>query len=176
VVITLSAGAGTATIGSETDTLTNIENLTGGSGKDSLAGDDNNNVLAGGGDNDSLRGGSGNDALTGGTGNDQFIFDTEVNGSTNLDTITDFKTSSDKLVLDDAIFAKLTAGVTAGNIVVGTTAVLASRTYDTNDYLIFNTTTKTLSYDATGNGGNDAIAFAQLTGMSTLAHTDFFVV
>ena len=178
VVITLSAAAGTATIGTgtETDTLTGIENLTGGSGNDAFTGDDNNNLLNGGAGNDVLNGGSGIDTLTGGAGNDQFIFNASLNGSTNLDTVTDFKSGSDKLVLDDAIFAQLTAGVTAGNIVVGTTAALGTRAYDTNDYLIFDTTTKTLYYDANGMGGSDAVAFVQLTGVKTLAHTDFAII
>ena len=61
--------------------LTNVENVTGGSGSDSIVGTDTNNDLNGGanggsdtigglGGNDTLTGGAGNDVLTGGTGND----------------------------------------------------------------------------------------------------------
>ena len=135
-----------------------------------------NDVLKGGAGSDTHNGGTVNDTLTSDAGYDQFIFNISINGSTNLDTVTDFTRGGDKLVLDDAIFAQLTAGVTAGNIVVGTTTALASRTYDANDNRMFDTTTKTLYCDATAMGGDDAIAFVQLTGVSTLAHTDFFIV
>ena len=84
VVIVLSAGAGTATIGTETDTLTGIENLTGGSGNDTFTGDDNDNVLTGGAGNDTLDGGGGNDTLIGGTGNDVYLLSNEYQGTTTI--------------------------------------------------------------------------------------------
>ena len=52
------------------DTLTNFQNVTGGSGDDSLTGDNGDNVLDGGDGNDTLSGGVGNDTLTGGAGSD----------------------------------------------------------------------------------------------------------
>jgi len=52
------------------DTFVEIENLTGGSGDDTLVGDFNNNVLTGGAGNDVLVGGAGADALIGGAGTD----------------------------------------------------------------------------------------------------------
>src|SRR6185436_5986697 len=66
-----------------TDTLTGIENVTGGSGDDTISSNGNSNRLDGGAGNDTLSaggsadvviGGSGNDTLTGGTGNDTFVF------------------------------------------------------------------------------------------------------
>ncbi|RLJ64793.1 DUF4347 domain-containing protein [Sulfurisoma sediminicola] len=83
VTVVLSAGAGTATGGS-TDNLSNIENLTGGAGNDTLGGDDGANILSGGAGNDTLTGGGGADRLTGGTaadrldggdGNDVYVVD-----------------------------------------------------------------------------------------------------
>lgn len=52
------------------DLLSAIENVTGGSGNDSLTGDANANRLAGLAGNDALSGAAGNDTLIGGAGND----------------------------------------------------------------------------------------------------------
>jgi Ca2+-binding RTX toxin-like protein len=69
VTADLTAGTASGTdIGS--DTLSNIENVTGGSGNDTLTGNSGNNTLDGGAGNDTLDGGSGNDTLDGGIGAD----------------------------------------------------------------------------------------------------------
>ena len=58
-------------VGNATDNVhTDVENLIGGSGGDSLSGDPAANQLDGGPGNDSLAGQAGDDALTGGTGDD----------------------------------------------------------------------------------------------------------
>jgi Ca2+-binding RTX toxin-like protein len=67
---TASIADGTAVYGGVSESFTNIENLTGGSGNDSLTGDANANVLDGGAGNDTLIGGGGADTLTGGAGDD----------------------------------------------------------------------------------------------------------
>ena len=73
-----------------TDLIIGVENLTGGSGNDSLIGDALSNVLAGGSGNDALFGGdgadsllgdAGSDTLDGGTGNDT------INGGSGTDTL-----------------------------------------------------------------------------------------
>ena len=64
------SGDATAQIGSVTETLIDIENLTGGSGRDTLTGDAGDNVLDGGAGNDVLSGGLGADTLIGGEGID----------------------------------------------------------------------------------------------------------
>ena len=72
-VIALLNGAGDVSVKVNDvaeDTLRGIENLTGGSGNDTLGGDNQVNVLDGGAGNDSLSGGLGNDTLDGGTGID----------------------------------------------------------------------------------------------------------
>ena len=48
-------------------------------------------------------GGTGNDTLTGGAGADKFVFASALNSLTNVDTITDFVSGTDKLVLDDSV-------------------------------------------------------------------------
>jgi hemolysin type calcium-binding protein len=55
----------------ENDTLTQIQNVYGGAGDDSLGGDDSANRLDGGAGNDAIAGGAGNDWLVGGAGLDQ---------------------------------------------------------------------------------------------------------
>jgi len=67
---TASIADGTASYGAVNETFTNIENLTGGAGNDSLTGDANANILDGGDGNDTLFGGGGADTLTGGSGDD----------------------------------------------------------------------------------------------------------
>ena len=52
------------------DTLTDIENLTGSDHADTLTGDENDNILAGGAGDDTLTGGAGDDTLMGGAGDD----------------------------------------------------------------------------------------------------------
>ncbi|MBU6371667.1 MAG: cadherin-like domain-containing protein [Alphaproteobacteria bacterium] len=72
-IVNLASGtASSAQTG--TDTLNTIENVTGGSGNDTITGDGNANVLNGGAGNDTLDGGTaGADTLLGGLGDDTFI-------------------------------------------------------------------------------------------------------
>jgi len=70
IVVDLAAGtANGADIGS--DTLTDIENVVGGAGDDTLLGDAQANALYGGDGNDLLGGGTGSDLLDGGNGLDR---------------------------------------------------------------------------------------------------------
>ena len=69
VVINLATGAGS---GFGKDSLSDIENATGGSSDDLIIGDSHNNVLLGADGSDTLRGGGGNDRLLGGAGDDDF--------------------------------------------------------------------------------------------------------
>jgi Ca2+-binding RTX toxin-like protein len=61
--------------------LSNVENVTGGSGDDTITGDNQNNTLNGGDGNDTLNGGDGVDTLDGGIGNDT------LNGGDGVDTL-----------------------------------------------------------------------------------------
>src|SRR5205823_4198934 len=79
---------------------------------DSLTGGNASEFLDGRGGNDTLNGGLGNDTLAGGLGNDTFVFSTAPSAS-NVDTVNDFTSGTDKLAFDDAAFAS--AGTT-GNV------------------------------------------------------------
>jgi len=65
-----------------TDSLSGIENATGGAGNDTVTGNTLANVLDGGNGNDLLRGGSGDDRVKGGSGNDRLF------GDNGLDVLT----------------------------------------------------------------------------------------
>ncbi|OYD97919.1 hypothetical protein CDG76_03585 [Nostoc sp. 'Peltigera membranacea cyanobiont' 210A] len=78
------------------------DTIDGGSGDDFLRGSVGNDILFGGGGNDQLVGGDGNDILMGGTGFDQFIYQA-FSDRTGADTITDFNTKQDKLVLTNLL-------------------------------------------------------------------------
>jgi len=73
VSVSLATTSGQATGNSGTDTLLNIENLTGSSYDDLLTGNSDANNLTGGSGADTLDGGAGADILNGGTGTDSMI-------------------------------------------------------------------------------------------------------
>ena len=76
--------------------VSNIENITGGSGNDTLIGDGNANTIVGGAGNDTLVGGYGADTLTGGAGVDYFVGGAgtadELINDNDPDTVTDQNT------------------------------------------------------------------------------------
>lgn len=79
----------------------NVENFTMmGSGKISLTANNLNNVIVGGSGSDTLLGGLGRDTLTGGQGNDRYSYnDVAESTPNNQDTITDFQSGADKILL-----------------------------------------------------------------------------
>ncbi|HEX8914414.1 MAG TPA: hypothetical protein VF796_18850 [Humisphaera sp.] len=81
------------------DVETDVENVTGGSGDDTLAGDDDANVLSGGAGADTLLGEGGKDVLNGGTGADDLegdAGDDDLNGGDGNDDL-DGGTENDDL-------------------------------------------------------------------------------
>ncbi len=95
-----------------TDTITGVENLTGGSGDDRFTGDSSSNILTGNGGNDTLSGGTGADTFIGGAGKDMlygglddkadsFVFLGPADSSTgkSRDMIFDFRSGTDVIDL-----------------------------------------------------------------------------
>jgi len=161
--------------------LANVENLTltgtfaingtGNASANQLLGNTAANVLVGAAGNDTLNGGLGSDSLTGGTGKDAFVFASKL-GKTNVDTVTDFSVRDDTFHLENAIFTKLaTPGVlNSGSFKIGTAAS------DDDDYLIYNSGTGALIYDANGSGQFQAVKVAVLGVNLALTNADFVVV
>jgi Ca2+-binding RTX toxin-like protein len=173
VKLGLSASGGQVTGGSGTDTLSGIENLIGSAYNDTLVGNGGANALSGGNGNDLLNGGSGIDRLTGGGGADLFRLNSTPNASTNIDTLTDFRGVDDAIQLENAVFAKLVSvGVLpASNFAANT----SGRAVDGNDFVVYETDTGKLYYDADGSGAGAAVQIALLTGAPVLANVDLFV-
>lgn len=167
------AEQGTIAAGTQTSSLTgntNDNSLTGNAGKNTLTGAVGRDSLFGGSGNDVLIGGADNDTLSGGAGKDVFKFNSSL--TANTDQLTDFKPIDDTIQLDNAFFSKLGSNgvLNAGMLNVGTAAV------DSNDYLIYNSTSGVLSYDADGNGSGAAVQIAIIGANLNLTNADFVVI
>ncbi|MGL6208762.1 MAG: calcium-binding protein [Paracoccaceae bacterium] len=173
VVEAATAGAGRDKVeASVTHTLAeNVENLTlTGTAAINGTGNASANIIIGNTAANVLTGLAGNDTLTGGTGADRFVFNTALNASTNIDTITDFD-ATDFLRLDSTIFTSLGAGTLAA-----TRFVLGTAALDGNDFILYDQITGILRYDADGNGTTfAAIAFADLGNNFALTNADISV-
>lgn len=110
----------------------------------------------------SLDGGGGRDTLVGGSGADSFVFDAYLSAATNIDTITDFNPSEDRIVLDRAIFTTLNKGGSLSSSAFRAAAGLVSAAAAA-DRILYDTTSGALRYDADGSGSvNSAVQFATL--------------
>jgi len=149
-----------------------IDTLIGGNGNDVLGGGGAVDVLSGGAGNDLLNGGDGSDLLTGGTGLDAFRFSAVLNGSTNVDRISDYAVADDTLQLDDAYFAGIGAlgTLAAGALALGTHAL------DTTDRIVYDSATGRIYFDADGSGAGAQILFASVTVGTALTASDFAIV
>jgi Ca2+-binding RTX toxin-like protein len=159
-----------------------VENLTAsGTGWVSLTGNDLANTITGntgrntikaGYGNDKIYGGYGNDTLYGQSGKDVFVFNTKLSKYNNVDKIADYNKTYDTIYLENAIFKKLTKTGTLKKsyFTVGTKAA------DANDYIVYNSKTGYLYYDADGSGKGAAIAFAKLAAGLKMAYSEFKVI
>ena len=74
------------------NSISNIENVTGGEGADNLLGNNQVNALSGNGGNDTITGGVSNDSINGGAGDDTILYtigdgvDTMIDGGADTDT------------------------------------------------------------------------------------------
>lgn len=96
-------------------------NGTGNNADNILMGNAYDNVLDGAAGNDIIIGGYGSNTLTGGAGADIFVFDAPANGQ--VDRITDFNLTEDKISLSKIVFGEL-----LGNWFAATPAVVNANT------------------------------------------------
>ena len=176
---TLYGDAGSDTLYGEKDNDTlyggdGDDVLYGGMGNDILYGDAGNDRLFGQDGKETLSGGTGNDTLEGGAGDDIFFFADALDTRTNVDHILDFTSGQDKIYLYLPVFEALGEEGALGE---GFFAANATGTaQDENDYILYNTTTGALLYDADGSGEGVAIQFATLSNKAELKENDFFAV
>ncbi|NRR31964.1 heme peroxidase, partial [Oxalobacteraceae bacterium] len=90
------------------------DTLDGGAGNDTLIGGAGNDKLLGGLGNDVFRGGLGSDTLSGGADVDSFVIDQQAS----FDTITDFVSGTDKLVINGTLFGVGNSDTTVDNVVL----------------------------------------------------------
>lgn len=161
---------GTASINGNGNTLDNL--ITGNSGDNQLSGGGGNDTIHAGPGNDTLNGGSGNDTLYGGSGQDQFLFNTTLNAATNVDKIKDFSVTDDTIALDQTVFSHIsTLGTLDPNaFYTGTSA------QDSDDRIIYDSTTGNIYYDPDGNGSSAQVLFAHVTPGLALTNADFLIV
>ncbi len=157
----LASGSEIEVLSTNSHASTAAINLTGNEFANTLFGNQGDNVLDGKG---------GKDILVGVGGNDTFAFTTAL-GAGNADLVYNFEAGSDRIALDDAVFAGLATGaLAAGAFRTGTAAA------DADDRIIYNQATGQLYFDADGNGAGAAVLFATLVGTPVLSASDFMVI
>ena len=169
------ANEGTDTVQSSISYVlpSNVENLTlTGTADINGTGNTLDNILVGNSGVNILDGGLGADTMTGGLGSDIFVMDTALS-SLNIDKITDFMAGQDKIELDRSFFASLlcVGSLSSSNFWASANGSAA----DGSDYILYNTTSGALLYDADGNGGGAAIQFATLTTKPVMTAADFLI-
>ena len=158
-------------------------NATGNNLSNVLTGNSAVNAISGMGGDDTIDSGSGNDTLLGGDGADIYVFSSGIKGSKNVDTIKDFVSGEDKIYLSPDIFTKLSselgfidgneaAPISDGNFFLAAPKVKATTS---SSYILYDTNTGRVYYDADGNGKGAADWFITLTGKPELSADDFYI-
>jgi Ca2+-binding RTX toxin-like protein len=134
------------------------------------------NRMIGNGGHNTLDGRAGNDILTGGGGFDIFRFTTALNGSTNVDRVTDFTVGGDSFWLSYRAFPALfRCSIFYPYLDAGMLHIGASATTDWHR-IVYNPSTGGLFYDSDGSGPTPAVRFARLSPGLALTYLDFFLV
>jgi serralysin len=146
--------------------------ITTGAGNDRItSGDGKDTINAGAGD-DIISAGGGANKVTGGAGADTFVF-TQL-GRGHITTLLDFNAAEgDVLMFDSTVFTAL-AGIEnlTDHLVVGAKA----KALDADDFLIYDSKSKKLYYDADGAGQQAAVQIAVLKNVSDLSADDISVL
>lgn len=157
-----------------------------------FVGNANKNTFIGTQKDDVFIGNSGDDKFTGGSGADTFVYGKVITKTatgdkatvaqtyndvasslTGVDTITDFVSGTDKIQLNRDLFSSFTSSgaISATNLKQGAGAVATTA----SEFLVFDSTSHTLYYDADGSGAGAQVALVTLTGVNTLAVGDFSI-
>ncbi|WP_275974374.1 calcium-binding protein [Argonema galeatum] len=153
--------------------------LYGGNGFDYLNGGDGDDILFGDAGDDIIYGQAGNDLLTGGSGYDRFFYVTGAPFTADLgvDTITDFNSGEDKIVLENTMFSVLTSTSGIGFSNPEEFAIVASdeEAATSSGLIVYSVATGNLFYNENGNveGFGTGAQFASLTGVPNISSTDF---
>ena len=158
-------------------------NATGNELNNHITGNAAVNTFIGLGGDDTFDSGSGNDTLSGGDGADIYIFSNGIKGSKNVDTIKDFVSGEDKIYLSADIFTKIASGLglidgndpvplSDGDFFLSAPKVKATTA---SDFILYDSNTGRVYYDADGNGKGAADWFITLTGKPELTADDFYI-
>jgi Ca2+-binding RTX toxin-like protein len=152
LVVSLAVTTAQANGAAGSDQLTNVENLIGGDGNDTLTGNGVANRLTGGAGNDTLNGGTGTDTLIGGLGDDTYITD-------GADTITELSAQGTDWVQSSATH---TLAANVENLTLTGAGVINGTGNTLNNVITGNGSNNTLSGGAgndtlTGGAGNDIL-------------------
>ena len=142
------------------------DTLHGDAGNDMLDGGLKNDALFGDAGNDWLEGGKGYDRLTGGSGADSFVF---MRPDDQTDIVADFShAEGDMVVLNSSAFGGLDGG--SGDFLVQSDTPKAE---SPDPWLLYNTTTGYLSYDADGSGAGATVPIAKFENAPFLFADEF---
>ena len=97
--------------------------------------------------------------------------DIYLSSSFTSSSINNFKPNTDRIYLSQSIFSALPINLTVDNLVSAASPVSS----DTNDFLLYNTSTGWLSYDADGSGNISAVDILQFTDRPDITFTDFSI-
>ena len=110
---------------------------------------------------------------TNGAEKDVYAFDTALSSAPHVESISDFMAGFDKIALDKNIFTELKEdGVLSSDFF---RASVDGAAVGEHDYILYNTTSGALYYDADGNGQGAAVEFATLTTKPTVSSHDFMI-
>lgn len=136
-----------------------------------LKGNEFSQTVDGNAGNNYINGGSGGkDVLTGNGGSDVFVFNSALKAG-NVDKITDFNVTQDKILLDHTVFAGL-----QGTTLPTSAFYVGKGAHDSSDHIIYNSSTGALSFDHDGIGGANQIQFATLSPHLALTASSFLVM
>jgi Ca2+-binding RTX toxin-like protein len=156
------------------------DRLFGGDGDDTISSSTGDDLLDGGFGNDSIDSGYGKDTITGGAGIDIFIYKNNVtyNNISQMDTITDFTSGTDKIALGKSTFTSLTSlANTSLNANEFTTVGSDSQVATAGGLIVYSSSTGNLFYNQNGAaaGWGAGGQFATLSVNLALTANDFLI-